>query len=132
MGYGPRPTGVTILAILSALAALVFLAATAVVFLGVAITTNAGLMVVAIVSLIFMIVYFLLAFGFWGGRKWAWGLGIVFAIISIVWSIASYVLYPDVSSIGGLIIDILIPLIILIYLNVAGVKKFFKGSAPAH
>jgi len=140
--------GVTILAVLSALVALLFVLATAVAFLGLALTTdptfiqnlidqgapqwvidNISLIlgVTAFVSLVFMIVYFLLAFGFWGGRRWAWGLGVVFAIISIIYTVASYVLFPGVSTILTVALDVLIPAIILIYLMMPGVKAYFMG-----
>jgi len=151
LGYGPRPFGVTILAILSALVALLFVLATAAALLGFALTTDPSFIqalkdagapqwvidnislilgVTALASLIFMIVYFLLAFGFWGGRRWAWGLGAVFAVLSIAYSIANFVLFPGVTSVLGLALDILIPLIILIYLMMPGVKMYFKGPAP--
>ena len=144
--------GVTILAVLSALLALAFMAATAVAFFGFALTTDASfiqalkdagasqwvvdnigliLMVTAVVSLIFMIVCFLLAFGFWGGRRWAWGLGVVFGIISIIYTVVNFVVFPGVTGIASLIISILIPLIILVYLMQPGVKRFFKGNAQA-
>jgi hypothetical protein len=140
---------VTILAVLSALVALLFLLAAAVGILGIALSADASFVqdlidagasqwvidnvslvfsVTAIVALIFMIVYFLLAFGFLGGRKWAWGLGVVFATVSIVYSAANYVLFPGVTSLASVALNALIPLIILVYLMIPGVKTYFRGA----
>jgi hypothetical protein len=150
LGNRPRPIGVTVLAVLSALVALLFVAITAVALLGLALTTDASFIqalkgagapqgvidnistilgVTSLVTLVFMMVYFLLAFGFWGGKRWAWGLGVVFVVLTIMYTLVDFVLFPGVTDMVSLILSILVPLIILVYLMMPGVKAYFRGSA---
>jgi uncharacterized membrane protein (DUF2068 family) len=82
-------------------------------------------LITAIVFFVFMIIYFALSYGFWGGRRWAWGLGLAFAVVNIIWMVLSFVALPGVSGLLSLVADMLIPLIILVYLVQPGVKRYF-------
>ena len=125
-----RPSGVTILAVLEALGGLVWLLAGAgmmmvgalmplfgvglPMFLG----AIAGLM--SLVFLIFGIIAFVLAYGLFTGRGWAWLWSLIFAVIGIILA-----LFEAMSSLGSGILPIIIYLVIIYYLTRPHVKAFF-------
>jgi len=115
-----RPTGVTILAILEAIAGVYYLATGFNVSIyrtlvrlafGIAsidsIFVGAALIIIGLVSLF-------LAWGLWTGKGWARMTALVFAILSLIVSLISRNLF-------GLVID----LIIVYYLTRPNVKQFF-------
>jgi len=126
-----RPTGVTILAILEIIGAILsLLGALAFFALGalVGVVPEAGIMgglfaavgaVVGGLLLILALVGFVLAYGFWTGKGWAWILGIIFSIIGIIIGLVSIIGNP--SSIIGIIINVLI----IYYLTRPHVKAWF-------
>lgn len=146
-----RPTGVTVLAVLSILAAIAFLVGGAgLIVVGLVIGTYAGsqltnqitssgyaglasltagtiaLVFTAIgaILLILGFLYLAVAIGFLGGRGWAWTLGMVGYIIGIVIDIVQ-IAFGSYTSAAGLIIGI----IIVYYLTRPHVKAFFgKGG----
>jgi len=149
----PRPTGVTILAVLAILAALALLFS-GVVLIGLGILlgtlatsiditnaiTNAGypglaslgtatisafIIALGAVILILGILYLAVGIGFFGGRGWAWTLGIVVSVIGIVIDIVQLV-FGNYNGILSLIISVLI----IYYLMRPHVKAFF-GKGPA-
>jgi len=110
-----RPTGVTILAILTILGgvfllifAAILLAASSFVFLssGMLVGIGAALVVFALIS-------FGVAYGMWTGAKWAWWLGIIVAILDII------------SIISFNVIGLIVGLVMLYYLTRAHVKVWF-------
>jgi len=84
--------------------------------------------VLAIIAVVYMVIFFLIAYGFWFGTRWAWGLGIAFAIVEIVSVVLQFVVAPSVTSIFTSAIGILIPLVILFYLNEPGTRTYFLGT----
>lgn len=150
----PRPTGVTVLAVLSILGAIGGLLAGGLLLgVGLVIGTYAGsqltnslasagysglaslgagtiatlLIIFGAVLLILGILYLVVAVGFLGGKGWGWTLGLVVSVISIISNIAQ-IASGNVSSAFGLIIGI----IILYYLTRPHVKAFFgKGPTSA-
>jgi len=130
MSQKTRPTGVTILAVLEALGGLVWLLAGAgmmmvgalmpifgvglPMFLG----AIAGLM--SVIFLIFGIIAFVLAYGLFSGRGWAWLWSLVFAVIGIILA-----LFEAMSSFGSGILPMIIYLVIVYYLTRPHVKTFF-------
>jgi len=147
-----RPTGVTILGILALLGGIVFLlGGITAIGLGLVIGTYAGsaftnalsnagysglasigagtlaviLLVSGAIALILGILYFAVGVGFFGGKGWAWTLGIIVTIISIVYNIAQ-IAFGAFSSVFGLVVAILI----LYYLTRPHVKAFF-GKSPS-
>jgi len=130
MSQKTRPTGVTILAVLEALGGLVWLLAGAgmmmvgalmpifgvglPMFLG----AIAGLM--SVIFLIFGIIAFVLAYGLFSGRGWAWLWSLVFAVIGIILA-----LFEAMSSFGSGILPMIIYLVIVYYLTRPHVKAFF-------
>ena len=140
----PRPTGVTILAILAILGGIVLLVGGAGLLAFAGLLTIANLsntplsgIDIATVQLIFSalgavllvlgILYLIVGIGYWGGKGWAWTLGIVVTVISLIVDIVQIGINP--VSAAGNVFGILIALIILYYLTRRHVKAFF-GKAP--
>lgn len=148
-----RPTGVTILAVLAILGALGgLISGAALIGLGLllgTLATNAAianaiatsgypglaslgvgaisalLIVLGAVVLILGILYLAVGIGFFGGKGWAWTLGIIVSVVGIVLDIVQ-IAFGGYSSIVGLIIGLLI----IYYLMRPHVKAFF-GKGPA-
>jgi hypothetical protein len=78
-----------------------------------------------VVLLIMAIIAFLLAWGFLKGKRWAWIVGIIFVVLSILSSIVSAVFTGSLVSIATLGLSILIPIIILVYLLLPSTKAWF-------
>jgi uncharacterized membrane protein HdeD (DUF308 family) len=136
MSTKTRPTGVTILAVLEIIGGIFSLLAAAAFFALGALVGEAGMGMVeelpgigflagalaALLGGVFIIaglVAFLLAYGFWTGRGWAWILGIIFSIVGIVLGVVS--LLGNSVSIVGILINILI----IYYLTRTHVKEWF-------
>ncbi|NYT12379.1 MAG: hypothetical protein GKC03_07520 [Methanomassiliicoccales archaeon] len=139
-----RPIGVTILAILAFLMGLIYLLMAAGSFLvavlpleewqGIGrvpefIADNAGIIFTSlgVLFLILAIVSFLLSYGFFKGRPWAWTLGIILGVLSIISSVINLLLYWDISNLSSTIISILIAVLLIFYLTRPGVKRYFRG-----
>ena len=150
-----RPTGVTVLAILSILAGIVFLIGGAgAITVGLVIGTYAAsqvssslatagypglaslgagtiaaiLTIIGAILLIVGILYLAVGAGFLGGKGWAWTLGIIGYIIGIILNIVQ-IGFGAYTNVLGLVIGILI----LYYLTRPRVKAFFGkgGATPA-
>jgi len=149
----PRPTGVTILGVLAILGGLGSLAVGAVLMLasiviGALVSATeinnqlaasgypglAGLgvglialflLLFGIVFLVLGILYLVTGIGLFGGKSWAWTLGILVSVIGLVLSIVQIAI-GSYGSVLGLVIDVLI----IYYLTRPHVKSFF-GRGPA-
>jgi hypothetical protein len=133
-----RPTGVTILAVLSAIGGVLgLLAGVALLGLG-GIAAGAtgqaaffGLGALAgIITVAIAIGQLAFAYGAWSLQPWAWSLGMVLALASIVWSVLLAVTSGDI--VNGLIsqaISIAISGVIIYYLNTPNVKAAFGKTA---
>ncbi|MCG7845005.1 MAG: hypothetical protein MIO90_06200 [Methanomassiliicoccales archaeon] len=120
-----RPLGVTIIGVLLLLVGLLSLLA------GLAINSIEDLegleLAVEIVSLVIGLIYIILALGFFKGWGWVWLLTMIVVILGIIWSIASWVVGGlKTDAIWGLLIGLIIPIIIVLYMNSNNVKMFFK------
>ena len=130
MSRKTRPTGVTILAALEALGGLVWLLAGAGIMMvgalmpifgvGLAMVFGAIAGLMGLVFLIFGIIAFVLAYGLFTGRGWAWLWSLIFAVIGIILA-----LFEAMSSLGSGILPIIIYLVIIYYLTRPHVKAFF-------
>ncbi|MGI0092083.1 MAG: zinc-ribbon domain-containing protein, partial [Nitrososphaerales archaeon] len=105
-----RPTGVTILGILAILAGIgTILVGLALGFFSIGSVTG----IILILFVILGLIWFVGAYGFWVGANWAWWLGIILAVLSIL-SIISF-------NVVGLIIG----LIVIYYLTRPHVRAWF-------
>lgn len=131
-----RPFGVTILAILAILNALMAFGSAALagtMFAWLEALSGgfggpsgffAGIgLIVASVAAIFGIIYLLIAWGLWTGQGWAWTVTLILTILSLIGSIIALI------AIVG-IVPLIINIIILYYLTRQHVKAYF-GKAPA-
>ncbi len=120
-----RPLGVTIIGVLLLLAGLV------VILSGVLIGSLADLsdieLAVELVALVIGLIYIIAAFGFFKGWSWVWLVTMVILVLGIIIDIASWVIH-GMDDIVGLLIDLIIPVIILLYMNSQNVKAFFRRS----
>ena len=105
-----RPLGVTLIAILTAIGGLIFLAS--------------GLFLliigIGIILLALGIAYLVMAYGLWIGRGWAWTITLILSAIGIVVAIVSIAADPI-----GAIIRIIIPGVVIYYLYRPNVKAYF-------
>jgi hypothetical protein len=147
-----RPTGVTILGVLAILGGIFLLiGGIALVGLGLVIGTYAGsaftnalsnagysglasigagtlaviLLALGAIVLVLGILYFAVGIGYFGGKGWAWTLGIIVTILSIIVDIVQ-IAFGAFSNVLGLVIGLLI----LYYLTRPHVKAFF-GKGPS-
>jgi len=120
-----RPLGVTIIGVLLFLAGLVSLLG------GIMIGSLDDLddleLAVGLVSLVIGLIYMIAAFGFFKGWGWIWLLTMVIVILGIIWDIASWAI-GGMDDLGGLLIGLIIPVIIVIYMNSQNVKAFFRRA----
>ena len=135
-----RPLGVTLLAILHALQAILAL------LVGFVLTTVGTLLprflvrmprlfsgVVEVIGGILIIVgllYLLLSYGLWSGKGWAWTVSLILAGLGIIFSLIAVIVRGGLGGAIPLILDA----IILYYLTRTNVKTFFgkaQISAPA-
>lgn len=141
-----RPLGVTILAILAFLLGLLFLLGAITSFLAAGlpfeelqdlinnvpeiILENASLIFTTfgVMFLIFAIISFLVTYGFLNGRQWAWSVGILLGILSIISNMVNFLIYMDISNLSSAIIGIVIAVLIIFYLTRPGVKRYFFSS----
>ena len=140
-----RPTGVTILAILQIIGAIILLIAAIGMFAVGALSgidevkdaigeevpdwfvDNAAMFfgAMGVIFLIFAIVCFGLGYGYMKGIGLAWTLGIIFAVLSIIGEIINPIIDRSLDTLIGSIIGIIIPLIIIYYLTRPQIKEFF-------
>jgi hypothetical protein len=126
-----RPTGVTILAVLAAIGGVFSIfGGLSLVALGGAIgaatsSTDLGILGIGFGAYMFVIgaLYLLMSFGFWTAKPWGWILGIAIAIVSMAGTIAQLVL--GYTGIFSAVISVIVPAIILYYLNQPAVKRYF-------
>ncbi len=82
--------------------------------------------VVGAIFLVFGLISFLLAYGLLKGRRWAWTVSLVFAILGLIFGILQMLGSP-----GSGVLQVVISGIIIYYLYRPNVKSFFgKGSTP--
>src|SRR5918995_3593700 len=105
-----RPLGVTIIAILTAIGGIVFLASGAVLLI----------VGIGIILLALGIAYLVMAYGLWIGKRWAWTITLILSAIGIVVAIVSFA-----TGNAGAIISIIIHVVVIYYLYRPNVKAFF-------
>lgn len=115
--YKQRPTGVTIIALLAILGGIAFLVSglgTLILIPLIGIFIGSGLFILGLA-------YFLMAYGLWNGKNWAWTLTLILSGIGIIVGIGSII----VGNLGS-IFHIIINAIVIYYLYRPNVKVFFN------
>ena len=131
----PRPLGVTVLAVLEIIAGIIdilfgllFIAvySLAVTILGIGVSSF-GFVLVPLIALFFVVGFlsFILSYGLWTGRGWAWVSAIVLAIIGVVTGLIGLLFGSYLN-----IIPIIFYIVILVYLGTRGVRAFFGRAFP--
>ncbi len=142
----PRPTGVTVLAVLAILGGLAGIAVGGLLLAAGAIvgtlnlsttypqlaaynfTTSTIAVLLEIFGAVLLILGILdlaLGVGFLGGKSWAWTVGIIVGILSIVIDVPAIIFFGSTNIVG-----IILWVIILYYLTRPHVKAFFGKSPP--
>jgi hypothetical protein len=105
-----RPLGVTLISILAVIGGIVFLGiGTILIVIGIGI----GFVILGIA-------YFVMAYGLWNGRRWAWTITLIISGIGVIVGIGSII----IGNFGS-IISIIINSVIIYYLYRPDVKMFF-------
>jgi hypothetical protein len=127
-----RPTGVTILAILAIIGGILGVIGGLLGLLGGALIASTGvgathpgaaglLVVLAIVTLVLGVLDIISGIGFWRLAPWAWMLGVVLQVVSLI----EAVVYITQGNVSGEIIPIVISLVVLWYLFRPNVQQAF-------
>lgn len=113
---GHRPLGVTIIAILTAIGGIGFITSgSGAIAIGHIFGAGIGGALIAI-----GIAYFVMAYGLWMGKGWAWTITLILSAIGIILGIGSIA-----SGNIGAIFQIIINAIVIYYLYRPNVKAFF-------
>ncbi|MEI8333670.1 MAG: hypothetical protein WCH74_07440 [Chloroflexota bacterium] len=126
-----RPTGITILAVLSAIGGVFGIFGGFLVVMGGGIlgaatgsaSVGGAVVVLGVVTLVLGIVGLALAYGFWTLQPWAWPLGVALEVINIGVAIAQVV--TGSSSIPSVAISVIVAGVILYYLTQPAIKRAF-------
>ncbi len=122
-----RPLGVTIIGVL------LFLFGLFMILGGITVGSLGDLegldLAIEMVALVMGVIYLIAAFGFFKGWSFVWILTMIVVIIGIIWNILSWVIGGlEMDEAGSLLIGLIIPIIIVLYMNSSGVKTFFRRS----
>ncbi len=128
----PRPTGITIIAVLVILGGIVGLLVSLAVFALSAFVAGIGSTflgsvgaIIGGIFLVFSLLWLAVGVGFLHGKGWAWILGMIVVVLSLIGSVGALVISP-VSAVGGLLWNGLL----LYYLTRPRVKAFFGKGGP--
>ena len=130
-----RPTGITIIAVLVILGGVIGLLAALAIFaasalfagFGATLLGSAGAIIGGIV-LVFSLIWLAVGVGFLHGKGWAWILGMIVIVLSLIGSVGAVVI-GQLGAVGGLLWNGLL----LYYLTRPRVKAFFgKGGLPMY
>ena len=122
-----RPTGVTVLAVVSAIGGvLLILGSLALLGLGAVFAAFGGgfAFILGLISLALGIAELVLAYGFWMLRPWAWTWAVVLQAISVIYSVLELLLGGGVT---GVFFSVVVAAIIIYYLNMPEIRKAFAA-----
>jgi uncharacterized membrane protein (DUF2068 family) len=132
-----RPTGLTILAILFLIAGSFTLVGgistfeTAVAQASAPILTDLEALFIPLAVEILCIASFVIALGLFTGKSWwVWLFAVVLSAIGLVVNVISLVV-PDMFTMAGAIVGIVINIVILYYLSRKNVREYFANKAAA-
>jgi uncharacterized membrane protein (DUF2068 family) len=86
-----------------------------------------ALFTAGVVFLVLAVLDFVIAYGLWSGKRWAWVLSLVFSVLGVMSSIFSLFLRPRIGEFLALVID----LAIVCYLIQPRVQAYFGRGAVA-
>jgi hypothetical protein len=86
--------------------------------------------VIGVANLAVGLACFILGYGSWGGKSWAWSIGIVIAPISILEAIAQIVSISYPLSIPGTVLVIVMAVTIVFLLTRPRVRAFLGKGRP--
>jgi uncharacterized membrane protein (DUF2068 family) len=126
-----RPTGITLLAVLSAIGGVLGIFAGLIVVMGGGILGSAtgsasvGILVIllGVIAIVLGVVDLAIAYGFWTLMPWSWPLGVAVQLVHVALTIAQVV--AGGSTIFSAAISVAIAGIILYYLNQPSIRKAF-------
>lgn len=122
-----RPTGVTIIAVLSAIGGVLGLLAALALFGFGAVSGASGLgglaMIGGLIILVYAVLSLAVAYGFWTLKPWGWPLGVGVQSLGIVSAVLQFM--NNSANVVGLVISLAIAGVILWYLFQAHVKAAF-------
>ena len=129
-----RPFGVTLIAILAILIGVVGVLGSLAIFALSAVVASTGVfgsavggigVIIGGVVLFFSLIWLLVGWGFASGKGWAWIVGMIVTVLSLIFAVGSFIV-----SAGSGILGVLVWGVMLYYLTRPGVKAFFgKGGA---
>jgi uncharacterized membrane protein (DUF2068 family) len=105
-----RPLGVTIIAILTIIGGIIFLASGLVLLI----------IGIGIILLALGIAFLVMAYGLWKGKRWAWTITLILSAIGIILALVS-IAFGNVGS----ILSVIIHGVVIYYLYRPNVKAFF-------
>jgi hypothetical protein len=79
-------------------------------------------------SIAFALISFILAYGLWSGRRWAWVFSLIFSLFGIAASIFALFVRPRTGEFVSLVID----LVIVYLLMQPGVQRYFGKLSRLH
>jgi hypothetical protein len=123
---GPRPTGISVLAVLSVLDGVGWLILGAVfIYIGsvIAVSILDGIGAFAVLV---GLVFFGSSYGLWTGKHWAWIILLIVTVIALIFAVVSAVTGLGLAYV---IIGLIIDLVILYYLTRPNVRAFFGKGA---
>jgi hypothetical protein len=140
-----RPVGIVVLTILQVLTGIAEIAGGLLLILAYFVVTAIlgggllaiGVLALGIVAFVIGVFSFILAYGLWAGKGWAWVLSIAGAVIGLVFGVLSIVaafLYGGFTlDILGYLVPVVLYVIILVYLSTRNVRAFFgRGGGIAY
>lgn len=126
-----RPLGIAIIGILVAIEAILQILACLALFgvstVGLFATPFTGpmaaLLALSSIALIIGIVELVVASGLWSMEKWAWVVAVIVLWIDVVFDVIGGII--QTQSWGAVLLSLIIPVIVLIYMYMPGVRKVF-------
>ena len=84
-------------------------------------------MAVGVASFVIGLIYLIAAYGFFKGWSWIWLVTMVVVVLGILVDIVAWAI-GGFDDLGGLLLGLIIPVIIVLYMNSQNVKAFFKRA----
>ncbi len=134
---GNRPTGISVLAVLTVLGSLAGLYNGSLYLSGGEYLTSLGVTgydlffyAEGVVGIVFAIWGLLVGYSFWTAKPWGWTSGVAYTIVGLVNGVIIVAVLPYGNVVAGIAIGFIIDLIVLVYLFRGNVKAYFGRGMP--